>query len=655
VRDGCRLAARIWLPVGAEREPVPAILEYLPYGKREGTRERDEPMHHYFAGHGYAALRVDVRGSGESEGLLVDEYSEEELRDALDVISWIASRPWCDGAVGMMGKSWGGFNALQVAALRPPALRGVVSVCASDDRYADDAHWMGGCLLLENFRWGAALFSLAAQPPDPALVGGGWRELWLERLRAAEPFAVRWLRHPLRDAFWRHGSVCEDFSAIACPVWAVGGWADAYTNAIPRLLAGLGVPRRGLVGPWAHLYPHEGTPGPAIGFLQEALGWWDHCLRGAPLADEPLLRAWMPDGALPAGARAARPGRWVSESGWPSPRIERRRLALGARGLGDAAAAGEQERRICSPASTGAAAGAWCAFGPGGLPGDQRPDDARSLCFDSPPLDERLEILGAPSVRLVFRADGPVAQVAVRLCDVAPDGASTRVTYGLANLTHSPDHAHFQPLVPGARHESRVVLNDAAWSFPPGHRLRLAVSSAYWPLAWPAPAAVTLGVITGVSSLELPVRPPRAEDAALREFAPPEAAPRPEVLDLEPGGVDRQVTRDPETGAVVRRVRVDLDETGRPGISRVAPIDLDVGYGIAEELSILDGDPLSAEARIRHVSVARRGDWSVQVETRTRVSASADALRVEAELSASEGGAEVFARSWDERVPRRGF
>ncbi|MDX1384646.1 MAG: CocE/NonD family hydrolase, partial [Thermoanaerobaculia bacterium] len=148
--DGTRLAARLWLPAGAERTPVPAILEYLPYGKREGTRERDEPMHRYFAGHNYAAVRVDLRGCGESEGLLDDEYTEQEEQDGLEVIAWIAAQPWCDGRVGMIGKSWGGFNALQIASRRPPALRGVISVCASDDRYADDAHYMGGCLLNEN-------------------------------------------------------------------------------------------------------------------------------------------------------------------------------------------------------------------------------------------------------------------------------------------------------------------------------------------------------------------------------------------------------------------------------------------------------------------------------------------------------------------------
>ncbi len=268
--DGCRLAARVWLPEDAETSPVPAIVEYIPYRKRDFTRARDEPMHHYFAGHGYAAVRVDVRGSGESDGVLLDEYAEQELADGVAVIDWIAARSWCTGSVGMIGKSWGGINVLEIAARRPPALRAIITVCGSDDRYADDAHYMGGCLLNENLTWGSMLLTSSALPPDPALVGERWRALWLARLDHAVLFPEVWLRHQRRDAYWRRA----DLERITCAVYAVGGWADAYTNAIPRLLAGLTAPRKGLIGPWAHVYPHGGSPGPAIGFLQEALRWW---------------------------------------------------------------------------------------------------------------------------------------------------------------------------------------------------------------------------------------------------------------------------------------------------------------------------------------------------------------------------------------------
>ena len=269
--DGCGLAARMWLPADAEDDPVPAILEYLPYRKRDGTAARDEVVHPYLAGHGYACVRVDIRGNGESEGLMEDEYSEQELADGKEVIEWIAEQPWCTGKVGMMGISWGGFNSLQIAALKPKALKAIVTVCSTDDRYTDDIHYMGGCLLNDNLTWSSQMLGYSSRPPDPALVGERWKEMWVERLEAMPLLAANWLKHQRRDAFWEHGSVCENYRAITAAVLAVGGWADAYSNAVPRLLDGLRSPALGLVGPWVHKYPHIGYPGPAIGFLQEML------------------------------------------------------------------------------------------------------------------------------------------------------------------------------------------------------------------------------------------------------------------------------------------------------------------------------------------------------------------------------------------------
>ena len=301
--DGCRLAARIWLPEDVEADPVPALLEYIPYRKGDNTAGPDATRHSYFAGHGYACVRVDMRGSGESDGVLLDEYSPLEQADAVEVIAWLAAQPWCTGAVGMFGISWGGFNALQVAAHRPPALKAIVTVCSTDDRYADDIHYVGGCVLgAYMLSWGSTMLALNARPPDPAVVGERWRDMWLERLEGSPPFVDTWLSHQRRDAYWKQGSVCEDYSAIECAVYAVGGWADTYTNAVLRLLAGLPGPKKGLIGPWAHQYPHDGVPGPAIGFLQECLRWWDHWLKGRGLGHHGRARPASLD------ARAGRAG-----------------------------------------------------------------------------------------------------------------------------------------------------------------------------------------------------------------------------------------------------------------------------------------------------------------------------------------------------------
>ena len=236
--DGCRLSGRLWRPVDATSDPVPVILEYLPYRKRDGTCARDALTHPWFAERGYACLRLDMRGSGDSEGVMQDEYTAQEQSDAVEVINWLAAQPWCNGSVGMMGISWGGFNGLQVAALAPEPLKAVITLCSTVDRFADDIHYKGGCLLNENLGWGATMWSYASKAPDPAL-RDNWRELWLERLEA-EPFLPSvWLRHQSRDAYWRHGSVIEDYTAIKARVLAIGGWGDAYKNAVPQLVEAL--------------------------------------------------------------------------------------------------------------------------------------------------------------------------------------------------------------------------------------------------------------------------------------------------------------------------------------------------------------------------------------------------------------------------------
>ncbi|HET6704503.1 CocE/NonD family hydrolase, partial [Amycolatopsis sp.] len=263
--DGTVLSARIWRPVSSDTEPVPAILEYIPYRKRDLTAPRDSIHHPYLAGHGYACVRVDIRGTGESEGVLADEYLEREQLDAEEVLEWIAGQPWCTGDTGMMGISWGAFAALQVAARKPPSLRAIVISSFTDDRFADDMHYMGGCLLSDNVAESGTMFAYATLPPDPAVVGERWREMWLERLENCSLWIENWLGHQRRDDYWRHASVSENYSDVQVPVLASSGWADGYSNAVIRLLAHLDVPRRGLIGPWSHKYPHLGEPGPAIG------------------------------------------------------------------------------------------------------------------------------------------------------------------------------------------------------------------------------------------------------------------------------------------------------------------------------------------------------------------------------------------------------
>ena len=453
--DSTRLSAKIWMPEDAEQSPVPAILEYIPYRKRDGTRLGDACRHRYWAGHGYACIRLDIRGTGDSEGLITDEYPLSEQDDCVAAIAWIAEQTWCSGNVGMTGISWGGFNSLQVAARRPPALKAIITHCSTDDRYADDVHTMGGCLVTEGFYWGSSFFQFMARPSDPEITGDGWRKQWLERLENWQPpISNIWMKHQCRDDYWRQGSVCENYGDIACAVYAVGGWEDGYSNAVPRMLANLQCPRKGLVGPWGHKYPENGIPGPAIGFLQEALRWWDYWLKGlnTGIMDEPGYRVWMQDYVAPDSLLDYIPGHWVTEPSWPSANIDTRTLTVNAGGLGGKAE-DDTVLQNRSPQSLGAGGGSWCPYGLGGsspdLAIDQREDDGRSLCFNGQPLDAALSLLGAPVARLRIAIDQPQGFICVRLMDVAPDGTSRRVSFGMLNLSRREGMARTKLMTPG--------------------------------------------------------------------------------------------------------------------------------------------------------------------------------------------------------------
>lgn len=647
--DGTRLAMRLWLPTDATDRPVPALLEYLPYRKRDGTVVRDALTHPYLAGHGYACVRVDIRGNGDSDGLMDDEYTPQELSDALEVIAWLSAQPWCSGKVGMFGISWGGFNALQVAALRPPALAAIVTLCSTDDRYEDDIHYKGGTLLSENMGWAATMLAYSSRPPDPLIVGDRWREMWLARLEH-EPFLIQeWLKHPHRDAYWRHGSVCEDPAAIQAAVLAVGGWNDAYANAVPRLMQQLRCPRKAIIGPWAHKYPHFAAPGPRIGFLQEMLRWWDQHLKGTEtgVMDEPDHRVYIMDAYPPATFPEHIEGRWVGQSVWGQAPMGHTRWYLNPEPTLALEPGAEQAMSICSAQTTGFDGGEYCVIWMGPeFPGDQRADDAQSLCFDSPVLTEAIDVVGQPVLDLCFSVDRPVAHLAVRLNDVWPSGEVSRITYHLQNLCMRASREHPTPLEPGHRYRMQIKLDDIAWRVPSGHRLRVAISTSYFPLMWPAPEPVTLTVFTAASSIAVPIRSRPANEVSPVWGAPEAAAPV-AMSETQPGWHRRETTRDPATGETQLEI---VDDFGQQALVAHGLVVHSVGR---ERYSVLPEDPLSAVMHTHWTESLSRGDWHTRTETRGRLSASATHWRVWGHIEAYEGDRLVFSREFAEEIERR--
>jgi uncharacterized protein len=650
--DGTRLAARLWLPQGAG--PVPAILEYLPYRLSDGTQAGDHQQMGWFAAHGYVGVRVDIRGTGNSDGICSDEYSEQELVDGLEVIAWIAAQPWCDGKVGLVGTSWSGFNGLQLAARTPPALGAVVSIYASDDRYADDVHYRGGLVIpMDMAQWANCMLSWNALPPDPAIAGPAWRELWRERLEATPNFLEPWLAHQVRDDYWRHGSACESYAAIRCPVMAIAGWTDGYTDAAFRLLEHLAVPRRALVGPWGHNDPVHGVPAPAVGSLGECVRFFDRWLKGSEngIDSEPQLIAWLQDSVPPRARYAERPGRWIAQATWPPAAQPVLVLHLAA-GRALAASAGAREvLDVRGSQTTGLDGGAWCADGHSDdLPFDQRADDGKSLCFDSEPLAVPVAVLGHPVAALTLISDRPLALASVRLCEVLPGGASLLVTRGQLNLTHREGHDRVVPLVPGQPVEVRVPLDAIGHRFAVGSRIRVAISPTYWPLAWPSPEPVTLGVVAGESSLLIPLHDAASAPPA-PALCPPEEPPEYPMTELAPGHGARTITRALGTGRTGLRFDWDLGGTNRDDVTGTEiAFEADAVYEISED------DPLSARVVCTNATGLKReaDGWDGRSETRTAMTCDAEHFFVESTLRVLDGGEETFTRTWSFAIPRSG-
>ncbi|ESR26961.1 CocE/NonD family hydrolase [Lutibaculum baratangense] len=644
--DGTRLAARIWMPGASKFDQVPAILEFLPYRKRDGTAQRDESTYPVFAAAGYAGVRVDMRGSGESEGVIDGEYSEQELSDACEVIEWIAAQAWCTGSVGMMGISWGGFNALQVAALRPEPLKAVISIASTVDRYNDDIHYKGGCQLAANLSWAATVACYQSRPPDPALVGDRWREMWLKRLEDEPLMLEDWLAHQRRDAFWKHGSICEDFQAVEIPALVIAGWADGYRNTPLKAVEGLGARAKAIIGPWIHKYPHFAWPQPRADFHAEAIRWWDRWLKGRSNGadDLPQVRAYLLDGPKPAPRREHDPGRWVAIETWRVPaRLE---LFAGAhRGLArEKADADLGTVLIDCPQDTGVTAGEYFTLKPDAeMAGDQRADDGRSVTFETEPLDAAVEVLGRPVLTLRVETRDP-QNLAARLVDVHPDGSATRVSFGVLNLAHRDGDEEPAAMPEGEAVTITLELDACGYRFAAGHRISLSLSNAYWPMIWPAPG--TGGITAHPSSLELGL--PLLDEAA-RPVEVPEPAnpdPLPQYIERWPPASRRTVERNLTSNVTTSRILEDTGAFEHPDTG------LTTRQVRREAWTVDPDDPLTARGETHWTAEMSREGWRIRTESYLTLSCTSAHWIIQGTVVAYEGESEVHRKNWDRQIPR---
>jgi len=648
--SGLMLSARLWCPADADRRPVPAIVDYHPYRSADGTAAADEAIYARLAARGYACVKLDVRGTGNSTGLHPDQFDAVYWTDAEEALAWIAAQPWCNGRTGMTGLSWPAHASLMVATRRPPSLGAILPVDGADDRYLN--RYQGGCLLVYAAWHGAQLSGMHLRPPLPWVVGDAWREMWMQRLAAHRNYFALWAAHPSFESYWHAGSARLHLDRIACPVLASVGWADTgYAVAMPALLERLRVPRSAIAGPWGHCFPHTALPGPGLDFVEIAARWFDSTLKGrtpdgtAP----PALTAWMIESHPPRADLTERRGFWVSERDWPPASLRPARLALTPGRLGDGLSS-EAVLPIRSPLTVGAGSGEWMPWYPAGagphLPEDQREADALSLCFDGEPATTDTDMLGAPSLDLAVSSDAACGQIVARLCDVAPDGASTRITCGFLNLAHRDGDAAPLAVEPGRAYQVRLALAPIGWRLKAGHRLRLAISTSYFPIVWPAPRHATLSVHLAGCALTLPLRPAGGRCAPPAGPPPPDA-PRLATTLLRPPAARRW--RSVEIGSGVQEIVAEEDN----GELRFDADGLAAGSTLRRRFIVAAQHPLSARCETVASWTLRRGAWDIRVAIAATVRSDGESFLVDTTITAEEGGREIYARREAERIPRR--
>lgn len=645
--DGARLAADMVAPEAPG--PFPVVFDYYPY-RKDDLSAYALRRQQYFARRGYVALRVDVRGTGSSQGVAEDEYVVQEQLDAVEAIDWLSRQSWSSGSVGMFGTSYGGFNSLQVAMHRPSALKAVCPMYFTDNRYTDDCHYKGGALqmLYDMATYGLGMVVSNALPPYPQAAGCDWAADWEQRLEEHEPWLLNWLEHQTYDAYWKHGSLGEDYEAVQCAVFLIGGWRDGYTNCNLRTFQHLRCPKRLLIGPWLHAQPDIGVPGPNIDHLHEMVRFFDYWLKNIDngVMDEPPITIYVQEFDPPRADREETSGHWRHELAWPAARSSEQLLYLSQGGglQTEPPEIGAIQQYTYNP-SVGTTFGMFSAASPYILPVDQRLEDAYSSSWTSEPLEAPIEILGRPSATVHVSTTADVGTLVARLVDVAPDGTAALVTKGVLNLTHRDSHETPTPLVPGRVYQVGVELDATSWRFIPGHCVRLSLTGADFPNTWPSPHPYTAAVHVGgqrPSSLSLPaLRPqdPALPSPALRSPSPYESAAEVQV--------DRpiwRVTRDHMSATT----EVLLKKASRTRVND------QLAFATSSEATASVSERNPARATIRGLSrvVLRWPERVIDAHARGQIESTATCLHATVNLEVTLDGVPHFSRRWVRTIPR---
>jgi uncharacterized protein len=550
--DGIKLAADIYWPAGADKKNrFPVLLEYTPYRKDE-SRARNYSLYSYFLEQDYLVVRVDMRGTGNSEGVTIPyEYSDIELDDGEEIIDWLSKQEWSTGSIGMFGISWGGFNSIQMAMRNPPALKAFVALMATEYLYQEDVHYMDGIMHTDSWMMSNDLYNTLPGAPDFKM-----DEEWVKNRFNVKPSVYTYMRQQRDGAFWDRASAKDQYEKIRIPGYHIGGWYDAYRNSLPRMLENVQAPVKAMIGPWDHYFPHNAWPEPQIEWREEAVRWFDQWLKGIDtgILNEPDFAVYVRNYHPPDPSLDRVDGFWRWEDDWPINRIENQIwYAHGDHSLSNDPAESDMHSMVYKP-SMGVEGGGPTMWWGSVLP-DQQPMDEFSLVYDSEKLDAPLEILGRPITRINVSADAPRANWVVRVSDVAPDGQVTQVAGAGFNGTHRNSAREPSDIIPGEEFDLSIELHFTSWVFPKGHKIRVSISNAQWPMFWPTPfnmeSMLKIGGETG-ARINLPIVP--SEKKYKPSFKRP--SPSPTLSDykvLDSGNITgyaaiNTIKHDPDTG-----------------------------------------------------------------------------------------------------------
>jgi hypothetical protein len=650
-RDGTKLSADLIRPDHDGRFPV--IIEYIPYRKDDLTQGGYD-AHYYFAERGFIGVRLDVRGTGGSDGVNTDEYMPVEQQDGFDAVEWCARQPWSNGQVGMFGTSYGGFTCIQVAMHRPPHLKAIVPMYATDDRYTDDCHYTPGGNMRMYYdvgTYGGTMIAMNALPPLPEYAGPQWAERWKQRLEENQPYLLTWMKHQVDGPYWRGASLRPGYDRVQCPVFLIGGWRDGYANTMLRTYTKLKVPKKLLMGPWVHTRPNASVPGPRIDYLNEVVRFFAHWLRDEDtgILKEPAVTVYMQEYARPERTLDLTPGRWRSEPDFPVAGTRELTFYLQEGGtLAEQPAARPRQAfdEFEYLPTVGLSNGYWSAGGMSFyLADDQRADEAYSLVYTTPSFEQEVRVLGWPRVILHASSSAQVATFVAKLTDVAPDGRSALIVDGSLNGTRRQSLTDPQPLTPGEVYELNLPMVPTGWVLQPGHRLRLAISGSDFPNLWPTPERARNRIYRDsqyASRVILPVVP--ESKLAEPEFLPP---PRLRQMVRSYGRPPlQQVIHDQITGAVT--------VVNRGGSTIVLPDNLgEVAGDHSFRCTASSKDPAQASIVGTHTYVLKREDGTIEVTAESTIRATATAFHILIDLNVTRNGRPFFHKRWLASEPRR--